>query len=54
MFSFQNALSDEALHEARAGLYAANNAAFQLSNVIQNVQLTTEGQYLHDPSWLCT
>lgn len=51
---YQKALPAEVLNEARAQLYAANNAAFHLSNVIQNVHLTEDGQYLHDPSWLCT
>lgn len=51
---FEKALPVEVLNEARAQIYAANNAAFHLSNVIQNVHLTEDGQYLHDPSWLCT
>lgn len=51
---FQQALPEDVLNEARAQLYAANNAAFHLSNVIQNIHFTEDGQYLHDPSWLCT
>ena len=51
---FQQTLDPDTLDEARANLYVKNDASFQLSNVIQNVHYTENGQYLHEPTWLCT
>lgn len=51
--AINNDLDGTLLSEARSSLYDAKNA-FQLSDFLQGIYHTETGEYLHDPTWLCT
>ncbi|XP_075677187.1 solute carrier family 4 member 11-like isoform X2 [Dermatophagoides pteronyssinus] len=51
--AINNDLDGTLLSEARSSLYDEKNA-FQLSDFLQGIYHTETGEYLHDPTWLCT
>ncbi|KPM03295.1 anion exchange protein-like protein 1 [Sarcoptes scabiei] len=46
-------LTGTLLADARSSLYDTKNA-FQLSDFLQGIYHTETGEYLHDPTWICT